>query len=141
MEESCLRNTLIFIASKNQNSNSINHSVTLVVKYIRVEVLLPASTPAVIYSLLADFLGNLYYKFKQLLYLPWKAKPSFCMVLENYYSVVAIPKRTLGLSLPLLPVPPLTGAAGASGMEPFNPRRRTMKAEEYNNVLHISTAV
>ena len=53
---------------------------------------------------------------------------------------IAISKLTLGLSLPLL-VPPLTGAAGASGIEPFNPRRRAMKAEEYNNVLHISSAV
>ena len=45
-----------------------------------------------------------------------------------------MPKRTLGLSLPLL-VAPLIGATGASGMEPFNPKRRAIKD---NSELYIS---
>ena len=52
--------------------------------------------------------------------------------------IIPIHKLTLGLLLPLL-VAPLVGAAGASGMEPLNPRGRATEAETECDITMYQT--
>ena len=52
--------------------------------------------------------------------------------------ITPIDKLTLGLLLPLL-VAPLVGAAGASGMEPLNPRGRATEEETECDITMYQT--